>query len=925
MSISLGRLIITLLAAVLIVGLQLASLPILSIVFGDIDNRESYILFVLYLGMTAGLIPNKLTNLQIYVFSFFAFGFAILGWNLDSILGLALKNSPLSLGLLAFFAMALFWAGTLLQRATYGVGLFKNQYRYVNIANLLVLVAWVGFFPVLGYDYSLILLSALITLLVLARKCFLKGQIDDGGRKVSTKDFGVFQNIETLAGGIVSGLYVSIFFDILHIFMYPLKIKFAIYLFCAFLFLGLSIRTQKILEKLKIRSVASAVLVAEFLFIMVLEFLFGGVGNRFFFDPLAFSRELPLAFNNYQLLISSSVVFLMLPYIIFAAIIPLQERKNRGLNNLFFCTLGNTLGFLFFLACLGNLTIHSKLVMTTIFTFVICCFQKNIWVRGAALVLVLMISFQPFLGWLDHRVVSQGLRFFDIDLKESDSKKELALRSDGVFSFDRHKGHQLLNFRIFSRKDHEVGYIASYFRSTRMRLGLGGYNIALFKFHDVIRSLVAEEMVGTSTKNILVLGIGNHLTLTRLENLFKRTSRPDILVDVVDSFSLFEDISFLNTVGKEGGFSWPNSQFNAINTDALNYLSTVKPGSYDVVIWNLTWPSFGTSGKIFTRQMSELVAKALRPHGKYVTDALGNKTFDCNLRFGFAHTIQYPISTCWPFSFQVNTQDPDDPEIESGILANFEKENECKDVASLRLANSQIKPSLEKFGFSVDRTCEPQIDVNWTSISKLKQSTRLSLAMKGIGHPIIFSLPFTNDREALGTRLRNSTELFFEITQIKGFFPIYLSSGTDYFSLRQLFSIMLSSERGIFYLPRIEKWTSDLDLFANLSLDELQPLYSIEQPGEEDSKIPVRRYHASGETLSSDIPESKLKKNSCDFFNQYKRQFGIPPNEVDFLNYIALLKEVQRFLSPTEVSRTEGFVLRYSPHLNEMCSGARKL
>ncbi|MBK8204615.1 MAG: hypothetical protein IPK68_20675 [Bdellovibrionales bacterium] len=130
------------------------------------------------------------------------------------------------------------------------------------------------------------------------------------------------------------------------------------------------------------------------------------------------------------------------------------------------------------------------------------------------------------------------------------------------------------------------------------------------------------------------------------------------MVYVVDSFSLFEDISFLNTVGKEGGFSWPNVQFNAINTDALNYLSTIKPGSYDVIIWNLTWPSFERAGKIFTRQMSELNAKALRPHGRYVTDALGNKTFDCNLRFGFAHTIQYPISTCWPFSFQVNTQDP---------------------------------------------------------------------------------------------------------------------------------------------------------------------------------------------------------------------------------------------------------------------------
>lgn len=924
MSIDLGRFIITLLAAVLIVGLQLASLPILSIVFGDIDNRESYILLVLYIGMTAGLIPNKSTNLRAYAFSLFAVGFAILGWNLDFILGLALRNSPFSLGLLAFFMLALFWAGNLLQKATYEVGLFENQYRYVNIANLLILVAWVGFFPVLGYDYSLILLSALITVLVVARRYFLRGQIDNGGRKVSTKDFSEFQNIESLAGGTVSGLYVSIFFDLLHIFMYPLKIKLAIYLFCAFLFLGFSIRTQKILEKIKIRSVASAVLVAEFLFIMVLVFLFGGRGNRFFFDPLAFSRELPFAFRNYQLLISSGVVLLMLPYIVFAAIVPIQERKNGGHNNLFFCTLGNTIGFLFFLIFLGNLTIHSKLVLMTIFIFAICCLEKNIWVRSASLALSLIISFQPFLRWIDHRVVSQGLRFFDIDLKKSDSKN-LALGSDRVFSFDKYKGHQLLNFRIFSRKDHEVGYIASYFKSTRMRLGLGGYNIALFKFHDVIRSLVAEEMVGASTKKILVLGIGNHLTLTRLDHLFKRTSRPDIVVDVVDSFSLFEDVNFLNAVGREGGFSWPNRQFNAINTDALNYLATIEPGSYDLVIWNLTWPSFGTSGKIFTRQMSELVAKALRPQGKYVTDALGNKTFDCNLRFGFAHTIQYPISTCWPFSFQVNTQDPVDPAIENGIIANFEEENECKDIASLRLANSQIKPSLEKFGFSVDRSCDPKIIVNWTSISKLKQSTRLSLAMKGIGHPIVFSLPFPNDSEAMGTRLRNSTELFFEITQIKGFLPIYLSSGTDYFSLRQLFSIMLSSERGIFYLPRIEKWTSDLDFFANLSLDELQPLYSVEQPGEEESRIPARRYHGSGETLSSDIPESKLKKNSCDFFNQYKRRFGIPPNEVDFLNYIALLKEVQRFLSPTEVSRTKVFVLRYSPNLNEMCSGSRKL
>ncbi|MBK8204618.1 MAG: hypothetical protein IPK68_20690 [Bdellovibrionales bacterium] len=77
-SIGLWTALIPLLAAVLIVGLQLASLPILSIVFGDIDNRESYILFVLYLGMTAGLIPNKSTSLQVYAFSFFAVGFAIL-------------------------------------------------------------------------------------------------------------------------------------------------------------------------------------------------------------------------------------------------------------------------------------------------------------------------------------------------------------------------------------------------------------------------------------------------------------------------------------------------------------------------------------------------------------------------------------------------------------------------------------------------------------------------------------------------------------------------------------------------------------------------------------------------------------------------------------------------------------------------------
>ncbi|MCB0363014.1 MAG: hypothetical protein KDD35_09835, partial [Bdellovibrionales bacterium] len=461
---------------------------------------------------------------------------------------------------------------------------------------------------------------------------------------------------------------------------------------------------------------------------------------------------------------------------------------NKGQNNLFFCTLGNLVGFVFFLLFLQDLSINVKLICATGWT-VFSSFVSKGWYLRFFSSMLFIFSFFPFgLSDLDKRIVSRGLYIF-----RSGQNPEYLSNSSNE------QENQLTRFDSFHRKMGQLGYLENPKLAPRKYLGLNGYQDQILKPNDILRSVVVADLLENDTKKILILGMGNQLLLTRIKSLIYRSQRKDLQIDLVDNFPPFLDIEFLNAIAREGGFQWPQDQFNFIYADALNFLSRVEPESYDMIVWNLTSPNFGTSAKIFTRQMSQLVARAIRSKGIYLTKTFGNLSLDCSLVDGFQQSFHYPLNSCRSTSFQLaygKKNQPDSlgnaPILEASFtklffspLLNTSSSLECSSVPKLTLANSNMRPILKKLGtITRDRECYTSKIPDWDFGDNLNRSTRLALTLEKAAIPIVFSLPIDLPNQDMEKRLTRSTELWMEMTGTTKFLPLYLSEySSHYFAI----------------------------------------------------------------------------------------------------------------------------------------------
>lgn len=909
MSYKFTYLLLTILGATLVVGLQLISLPILSILFGDVGHRESFILLFLYLGMTLGMVPVKSNfSFGILVSIVVGMGLTILGLGFDSIVGFSLNQQIIQKSILLFFCLTLGWTGHLVQKITYQIETFDKQYQAFNIFSFFILAVWTSLFPILGFNNScfILALSALLLLVFDTRIKAIIAQDFHRGITISWEDLASMPAWQSILAGIFSGLFVSIYFDLLNIFMYPIRIRYSLYLLLVFTFLGSSIKIRQSLSELKINTVSKCCLSAFVWLLVVLIVVFGGKGSYFFLDPRKISELLPLALNHYFFLIIPFAILLFTPYVFLAVTVPIQDKVFPDVNHLFYCTLGSTLGLFAFIVFMGKLELIHQLVVLGVCVFTLALLGRRLW-QVAVILFLIVFLYQTtdfnLLQNLDLRAISQGMRIFD-----SNSNR-------GSWDGSKSKTSNLIqNFEFLVRDNHQVGFISKNPISNWKRLGLGGYHVALFKPHDLIRSLVAEEMVTEHTKRILVMGLGNHITLSRLDSFFSYNGRRDIEVDVVDNFPLFDRIDFLNAVAREGGFHWPRMGFRSINDDVLNFLANTPASTYDLIVWNLTWPNYGTTGKIFTEQMSRLVARSLTPDGVYISDQLGNRLIDCSLRSGFPYTVSYPLDSCWPFAFQASKLNVFDNFIFDGILSRVssdEARSECQSVKLLRLSNTQTMPSFRKFGVIRNRECNPKLPSSFDDVLKLKTSTRLSLAIMGKIVPIVFSVSDLGNKFSLGSRLKNSTELFFEKTKLKHIAPIFLSStDSEYFKWAQIFSVFWKVRKGVFYLPSLELWSTSFDRFRMMSSFPDKNFYSLESPREEAANVLVRRYLNRPNDFQYDfVPIRTRQENTCKFVNQYRSKYQLDPDVTELINYNALLNEIQPFLSLEERRRTMDMAL----------------
>lgn len=600
--------------------MQLCLLPLLMTVLGD--YRESYLicLLSLQLGLVLGE-TGYLRNLSKPSLTFFLFLFLLtygLIYQNDTLLVLRWLPGQWIV-IVVFFACTLL-GGDLLQRV-----LYSNKQSFTHNYILINALAFIGVLLWLLLSPGLALSMTIVGLLVFLVSLMPTPHSEQSLRPISTnKEF-----FKTTSQGILSGIYLAIFFELLALFCYPSGFEYYVYLLFVFLLLTITSIKSKTWS---IGGSRGALTIGIFFFVFIISFLFLGFGNNFFLDPINFYQLLPSALKRYEFLTLLSLIILLLPYYFFSLTLPLRQVESPQQNHLMASSLGCFLGtfLMAFPFADFSLTYKMSLLILGLFSlWPIISIKKVQFSFFAIFIFIFLISLDFFK--LDQRVIAQGQRLRPV------------FRED--YNLDRRKlkKNEITQVESLIRKGGQVGYIYNDLENKKKYLGLGSYTANLFNKDDDFRAKAIAKWAPKKNLKILIVGLGNHRLL---KNLTEKLD-PDYKykIDVIDNFKPFSDIEFLNNVASVNSFNWnssPNARF--YYADAFRWLLQTPPNHYDIIASNLTSVHFVPSQRLYTKEFGKLLFESLNDNGLYIGDLHFNKSSDCPIRLAFPFALTHLTS-----------------------------------------------------------------------------------------------------------------------------------------------------------------------------------------------------------------------------------------------------------------------------------------
>lgn len=612
------------LPAFLMVGTQLLLLPLLQYFFGATQNVEIMLLIGAYTAIVLGeanLLPGT-----VYRYALLIAGvvFIALGWCFDSLVLLGIEHAWVRLLFTFLLAGLLVLTGQALARGVYHRDDLPRNYQFINVISSVLVVMWLSLLPYLGLSRSMFLIGSVLLLTFVANR---RGTGAVEPARINCPITLNRQGVMTIIAGIVSAGSLSIFFSTAYLLLHPGH-TFAVYLVTAFLMLGLAPLLLRGLRRCSARfSLAHVVMIGASVLVCLYFAAFGGIGDTLWIDPVRLYQRTPTFGFGYTAFAILLTVALMTPYIFFACIIPQADHESRN-NHLFLCSLGNIAGFIAFdfilsLFSMGNgVKLKIVVILATVFWLVSLEMRKQSAWKAILIPLIVGLWFIP--DSLDDRIITQSMRMSNLPYRHG-SKEGLSASTGNYVPSD-------IRYRIRTGK--EVGYLYRRDIAEPTRFGLGGYWAYFDSDIDRERDLVMEDVFTPSTRSVLILGLGNHLALAKASALLEKHGVDSPRIDVVDSFAPFKKTAFREYLARRQGFTWNTPGVRFHYGDAFQFLARSEPETYDIIIWNLVYPSYDS--KLFTMEFSSCMARALRQSGLFLTYNFGNKRLDDTLRYAFA-------------------------------------------------------------------------------------------------------------------------------------------------------------------------------------------------------------------------------------------------------------------------------------------------
>jgi|GEM_PF-6488684 len=625
--------------AIVVVAIQILVQQILFTIVGNTSANETLILAVVMLGICLGqsrILAGRPGQIVILISSATCL---LLGlFYSPLILWAASYSHGAELGLTALLILVSS-AGLLSSDAVYTGGVFRRNYFLHNSLCMLGILGCFALQIFLGNQYLAMICG--LALLIVSLSPGLRARRNEAHKSLE------LVSLESISLGMISGIYLACVLEMISISVSPTGLEFHFYLIFVFLQLALASRTKG-RAKDGIKPLA-----AWILSVFIATLAFGGFSGTFFWDPLLLAR-IPGASGNVALVSSFLLVGLYcLPYFYFSATVPVCQELEPRKNHLFSVSLGNFLGFALPATIFQKPSI-SWLFLGFFLLAVLYELRKKRYLPIAIAGLFLFLS----LFLLDHpekRVLAQTAR--------------LALALNEIPQLNT---HVVSNTKHAVREDGKIGYLYED-PIGGSSLGLGGYNSPMRQFFDLLKAFRVAELANLrKTKRVLILGLGNQLTIHELLAPQVRKSVPDMEVDVVDNFPPMAVQEFQNTVGSKLGLAWPLKGVRLIEDDAFSFLAKQKyDRPYDLIINNLTWPLYLGSRMLYTKEFLDFVKSALTEQGLYLSRPFKEPELNCLPKLSFPHSVNYPFYASL-LSLSISSKS----EMESGIGVRG-KEGEC--------------------------------------------------------------------------------------------------------------------------------------------------------------------------------------------------------------------------------------------------------
>jgi len=608
------NLVIHLAAAIVVVVIQVLAQPIFLTILGNTTSSETWILALVMLGICLGqsrLIGGWGARATVLASGLICLS---LGFFYSSLMLNAVSSfygKKLGMGALLVLVVS---AGLLSSEAIYADGVFrKNYFRHnflcaVGIGSCFVLQLLFGNHAVALFCGGALLLVGCSGLLTRASEVLPRNNLG-------------LVSWESVFLGTISGVFLLCILELISLSVVPTGLEFHFYLFFIFLHLAVNSSFTKRVDS-GIKPWA-----AFLLLLLILVGTFGGMPDGFFLDLALIAKNSANSELKTTALSLGLIGLYLLPYYFFSATVPFQQKVGPNKNHLFSVSLGNFLGIV-----IPTLLFQKpSLEWLVVGFFILAMLYETKDRRGAKIILCSSLLFGLSFFFLQEpvrRVLTQAAR--------------LGLSLDGV---PLQSIYEKSFVKSYFRMEGKTGYLYQEPGGVRS-LGLGGYSSPMRQFFDIVKAKTVSELaMARKAKRILILGLGNQLTISELIGPDLRQALPDLQVDVVENFPPLAVKEFQNEIGSIIGLRGPIKNVRLIEDDAFDFLANRKyEGPYDIVVNNLTWPVYLGSRLLYTKEFFELVKDALTQDGYFVARPFKELELDCLPKVIFPFSVSYPFS-----------------------------------------------------------------------------------------------------------------------------------------------------------------------------------------------------------------------------------------------------------------------------------------